>query len=264
MLIERMSISEIRLQNNSELVTYLNVAVTDYEFVKRKIWYEMTDINFNNKYKSDADYEKHCRNSYGMHSRTINSIVHEVKGIMKAYMELKKTELSQLVTKIISYEKKVKKNNDILTKLKPKVTANKATEKELNKYRKAKFSLYHQKNKLNSLNIKYDNLDYQIKHKIYKICFGTKRVFKKQYNLSANNYKTHEKWRNDFRKCRDKNIWLIGSINEKDGNQMCALSYNEETDTFSISLRKIERGNYGKYDTDKYIQYNNFKIKYNK
>ena len=264
MLIERVSISEIRLQNNSELVTYLNAAVTDYELVKRKIWYEMTDINFNNKYKSNADYEKHCRNSYGMHSRTINSIVNEVKGIMKAYMELKKTELSQLATKIISYEKKVKKNNDILTKLKPKVTANKATEKELNKYRRTKFSLYHQKNKLNSFNIKYDNLDYQIKHKIYKICFGTKRVFKKQYNLLANNYKTHEKWRNDFRKCRDKNIWLTGSINEKDGNQMCTLGYNEETDTFSISLRKIERGNYGKYDTDKYIQYNNFKIKYNK
>lgn len=63
-----MSISEIRLQNNSELVTYLNNAVTDYELVKRKIWYEMTDINFNNKYKSDADYEKHCRTIYGMHS----------------------------------------------------------------------------------------------------------------------------------------------------------------------------------------------------
>ena len=69
----------------------------------------MTDINFNNKYKSDADYEKHCRTIYGMHSRTINSIVREVKGIMKAYMELKKTELAQLVTKITAYEKKVKK-----------------------------------------------------------------------------------------------------------------------------------------------------------
>ena len=51
-----MSISEIRLQNNSELVTYLNTAVTDYEFVKRKIWYEMTDINFNNKYKFSFAY----------------------------------------------------------------------------------------------------------------------------------------------------------------------------------------------------------------
>ena len=264
MLIERIVTVETRLQTDSELVNYLNMAVTEYEWVKRKIFYEMTHPLFKQRYKTEAVFEKHCRKTYSLHSRTINSIVNEVKGIMKAYMELKKTELADLNTKIKEQERKVKKTIKELNKLKPKVTKNLVTKKQLNKYRRNKFSLYHQKNKLNRLNIKYKNLDYLITHNIYKICFGTKKLLKKQYNLFDNKYKTHEKWHNDFIKNRDKNIWLTGSINEKDGNQMVALSYNEITDTFNISLRKIEKGDYSKYDKNKYIEYNNFTLKYNK
>ena len=264
MLAERIVTVETRLQTDSKLVNYLNTAVTEYEWVKRKIFYEMTHPLFRQRYKTEAVFEKHCRTIYGMHSRTINSIVNEVKGIIKAFMELKKIELADINTKIKAQERKVKKTIKELNKLKPKVTKNLATKKQLNKYRRNKFSLYHQKNKLNRLNIKYKNLDYRITHNIYKICFGTKKLLKKQYNLSANKYKTHEKWHNDFIKNRDKNIWLTGSINEKDGNQMVALSYDETTDTFNISLRKIEKGDYGKYDKNKYIEYNNFTLKYNK
>ena len=262
--VDRVITVETRLQNDSNLVRYLNVAVTQYELVRRRIWSEMIDPNYKKNYPTDVKFEQHCRLVYGLHSRAINSIVRELRGFKKAYMELKKTELSQLENKIKSQRKKINKSLAILTELKPLVTDNIANEKQLNTYRKYKFSLYYQKNRLNRLNIKYDNLQYQIDKEIYKVCFGTKDLFRRQHLLEENGFKTHTKWYNKFVKNRDKNIWLTGSINEKDGNQMCALLYDEQSDTFSIKFRKIEVGDYGKYDQNKYITYNNINFKHNK
>ena len=263
-IVSRAVTIETRLQNDSNLVRYLNVAVTEYELVKRKIWHEMINSNYKKKFSSDYDFEKHCRAKYGLHSRAINSIIRDIRGQMCAYMELKKTELHDLESKISSYEKKVEKTKENIRKWKSLVIKNLVTDRELRRYRKNKTKLYNQQNKLNRLKQKRDNLQYIIDHKIYKVCFGSKRTLKKQYNLRQTKYKTREKWHNDFVKRRDKNIWLTGSINEKDGNQMVALSYDSETDTFSIKLRKIERGNWSKYDADKYITYDNIKFNYHK
>ena len=263
-IIERVVTVETRLQKDSELVNYLNIAVTEYELVRRRIWSEMIDPEYKKNYPTDVKFEQHCRLIYGLHSRAINSIIRELRGFMKAYMELKKTELKQLKNKIQSQQKKVNKSLAILTELKPLVTGNIASEKQLNTYRQYKFSLYYQKNRLNRLNIKYNNLQYQIDNKIYKVCFGTKDLFRRQHYLEENGFNTHTKWYNTLIKNRDKNIWLSGSVNEKDGNQMCALTYDDTTDTFSIRLRKVERGNYSQYDPDKYITYTNLNFKHNK
>ena len=255
---------ETRLQCNTELTNYLNSTVSMYEQVKRSIWHEMTDKDYNKKYAKESEFAKHCRNKYNLHSRTINSIIHEVKGIMHSYMELKKTELVSVTNKITSQQSRVDKTIKCLDKLKPKVTDNKATDKELNKYRKYKQRLYYQKNRLNRLKIKKQNLEYVIDHKIYNLCFGSKQMFRKQYNLSANNYKTHTKWHNDFVKSRDKNILFLGAYNETLGNQMINLSYDKDTDLFNIKLRKIEKTNNKKGSADNYILCDSIKFSYHK
>lgn len=259
---KRMVTIETRLQNNSELVKYLNTAVTTYEWVKRKIWHEMTNIDYVKNYANDAVFGKHCRAIYGLHSRATNSVINEVRGIMNAYMELKKTELKQVEGKIEIQEERIAKTLEVLNELKPFVTKNIATEKELKRYRKKKFLLYHQKNRLNRLKIKLENLNHIIDKKIYKVCFGSKYMFNKQFNLESNHYKTHIKWHNDFIKSRDKNIWLTGSVNEPNGNGMVSLIYNPELDTFVLKMRKVELGDYSKYDQAKYVTCNSIKINY--
>ena len=263
-MVDRIVTIETRLRCYTELTDYLNEAVTDYERVRRKIWHEMIEPNFKDNYPTDAKFEMHCRLIYGLHSRAINTIVRDVKSEMKRYMRLKETELIQLEAKIIALKKKIIKSIKIIDALKPKVVDNKATDKELSQYRKFKRKLYYQKNRSNKLNNRHNNLQYQIDNKIYSVCYGTKRVFRKQNHMKENHYKTHTKWYNDFVKNRDKNIWLTGSVGEKDGNQMVALSYNEDTDTFSIKLRKIDSGEYGKFDSEKYITYDNITFKHNK
>ena len=238
---DRLITVETRLKPNTDLTNYLNSAVIVYEQAKREIWHQMTNPNYNTKYSKESDFTKDCRKKYDLHSRTINSIIHEVKGLMNSYIELKKTELNTVKQKIIKQEKKITKTKDILDKLKGEVTYNKATEKQLIKYRKNKRTIFNQKRKLNRLKVRKTNLKYIIEHNVYKICFGTRHMLKKQYNLDKNNYKTHIKWHNDFNKCRDKNIYFLGSANETCGNQMINFVFNSETNLFDIKIRKIEK-----------------------
>lgn len=255
---------ETRLQPNSELVTYLNSAVSIYEKTKRKIYHEMTNSDYSKKYKKEAEFTKHCRDTYELHSRTINSIIHEVKGSLNAFIELKKTELSSIEQKIETQTNKINKIIEILNELKPKVTNNEATAKELYKYRKNKYSLYYQKNRLNKLKIRKQNLEYIIEYKVYNICFGSKQMLRKQHNLSNNGYKTRTKWYNDFVKHRDKNILFLGSANETLGNQMTNLFYNKDTDLFEIKVRKIEKTNSKRGSDSNYVIDNNIKFSYHK
>lgn len=231
---------ETRLKSplGSEIREYLDSYVTDYSIIFRRMWQDMTSPDHQKKYPQESKYITKICQTYGILKRTANSINNEIKGRKKAYMELKKTEANQLKIKITAQEEKIEKTTETIQKLKGKVTQNQAGPKELEKYRKAKNSLYHQKNKLNKMKQRLSKLQYIIKNGIYSICFGSKRMFLKQNNLKENGYKTHEKWKNDFVKARDKNIFYLGSSDEACGNQLFHLTYDPSTDRFQAEIRK--------------------------
>jgi len=251
---------ETRLQLNNPLVTYINDYVTEYSKVKREIWQELTDKNHNTRFKSLADYKKYCRGHYNLLGRTINSLIFEVQGIMNSYMELKKIELQSLDIKIANKKKKIAKLKVELDILKYEVARNFRMEVNLHKYHAKKQSLYYQQNKLNKMMQQRDNLDYQITNAIYSLCFGSKELFSKQYRLRENGFKSHLGWYNSFVKNRDKNILYVGSSNETFGNQMFQMTYDRNTDKFTIKLRKEDK--YCKSVEDKYIILDNIDFKY--
>lgn len=80
------------------------------------------------------------------------------------------------------------------------------------------------KNQLNHKKQKLDNLVYQIEHGIYKLCFGTKYLLKRDYN--------------EFIARRDSQLSFVGTKTEKAGNQLLQLSYNRQNNQFDIQLRK--------------------------
>ena len=261
-MISRAVVIETRLNSNSELVTYLKNSINMYSLIYRKIWYEMIKSDFNIKYKNLAEFQKHCRNIYDLHSRTINSIVHEIIAKKNAYMELKKTELKTVNQKIKELRYQIKKCIDYIEKNKPTITKNCATAHQLYLYRKSKRRLFKLQKKLNKCNFCKQNLEYIINNQIYKICFGSKKQFNKQFHLELNHYNTHEKWYNDFIKHRDKNMYFLGAKAEYMGNTMIQLSYNSVSDTFDLQLRKINKPFKG--ETNKYITYPGLTFKYRK
>ena len=198
----------------------------------------MTDPEFGDKYSSLSSYVSHICSDKNLMKRTVNSIRNEIQGRMNALMELKKTELREVSWKAEALEEKISKIKKELDTLKKKAVANTISEKDLRRYRRLKESLYWKLNKLNRLTQKKKSLEYTVSNKIYKMCFGSKRMLNKQHLLEENGYKTREKWHNDFVKTRDKNIFFLGSCDEACGNQMCQMMYDKKSDAFSITIRK--------------------------
>ena len=261
-MVSRVVVIETRLESDSDLVNYLKNSINMYSLIYRKIWYEMIKADFNFKYKNLDEFQKHCRNTYDLHSRTINSIVHEIIAKKSAYMELKKTELRTITQKIKELHYQIEKCIEFIEKNKPIVTLNYATSHQLYLYRKSKRRLFKLQKKLNKYNFCKQNLEYIINNQIYKICFGSKKQFNKQFHLELNHYTTHEKWYNDFVKHRDKNMYFLGAKNESMGNMMIQLSYNSISDTFDLQLRKINKPYNG--EANKYISYSGLSFKYRK
>ena len=255
---------ETRISGKSELANYLNNYVTEYAAVTREMWHDMTSPDFSTKYPKISAYVSHICQKHGLLKRTVNAIRFDVQGRMKSLMELKKTELKQIVIKISMKEDKI---TDIWTQLdvlKPKAVANTLTDEELKKYRNLKMSLYWQKNKLNRLKQRRGKLEYQIANKIYAMCYGSKMMFDKQFRLTENGYKTHEKWHNEFVKARDKNIFYLGSADESFGNQMCWLRYDAVTDSFTLDIRKEYKYCKSNKVCDKYVGIGGLDFKYMK
>lgn len=242
---------ETRLEAVPELTNYCNPFITDYSKIFRIVWQIMTAHDYKTKYAKDSYLITKICTDYNLLKRTVNSIVRDIKGRMNSYMEIKNTELQSILNKLQKVECKVYGLKETINKLKQKVTVNQASEKELATYRKAKQSLYYQQNKLNKLKHKVEKLRNIIDNRIYSIGFGGKQMFRKQFHLAENGYKSHEKWYHDYVRARDKNIYYLGASDESYGNQLLQMTYNSETDDFTLQIRK--ENNYCKDSSDKYI-----------
>ena len=84
-----------------------------------------------------------------------------------------------------------------------------------------------------------------LKHKLKKLeteknagyislCFGSRRLFHKQFHLRENGYNTHADWKRDWQDARSSEIFTLGSKDESGGNQTCTASVSDDG---TISLR---------------------------
>ena len=224
------------------------------------MWQQMSSSDFKVRFVKSSYYITHICNEYGVLKRTANTIYKSIIGKQKALMELKKLELSNTRHKISRVIKDIARYKERINTLKVKVKVNKATERELERYRTLKRGLYKKQGKYNRLKQRADVLDEIITNKKYAMCFGSKKAYKAQWQLGANGYNTRDKWYNDFVKSRDKAIEYLGSADESYGNQMCQLIYDEISSKFSLQLRKEN-----KYVSEnKYLVIDNIDFKYMK
>ena len=225
-----------RLQKNSPLICYMEDYITEYNQIYRYAWQVYTSKTYS--FATDSKFRTHLCEKFGILGRTANSILRDIKGTIEAYLELKKTELQQLERKIEKKQEQVKDLKTVINGLKPKIANNTSTKKQFEKYRIAKQRLYSQQNKLNKMKQQRENVTYQLKEKKISLGFGSKAFFGKQYFLEENGYRSHSGWYHAYEKERDKNVYYLGSNNEKQGNQMFQMSYVEHTDNFAIQVLK--------------------------
>ena len=103
------------------------------------------------------------------------------------------------------------------------------------KHRNLRRSIVAKKSKLNRLKQRKSNIEYQLETEKFKLCFGTKKLAKKN--------------KEQFLTQRDSSMHYVGCKSEVARNQNFQLSYNKKNNQFTIKIRK----DFCNIDSDKYL-----------
>ena len=81
-----------------------------------------------------------------------------------------------------------------------------------------------------------------------RLCFGSKRLWRKQYSLWVNGYGSHEEWLRDWRDARSDEFFVLGSGDESGGCQLCVASISDDGSlTLRVRLPDCLAEAHGKY-----------------
>lgn len=224
-----------RLQKENKLNKYMRLYLSEYSRMYRFVFKELQSERV--KAMPIHKYSSELQQRFNISKRVANTLIRSCKGRFNALKELKQYELSQLRYKIKSTEKGILDLKDFINSQKDNAKHNLLTTRQLQKYRKSKEQLYWRQQRLNKLNQKLNNLENNIKFSKFPLCFGSKRLFKAQYYLEKNDFKSHKEWLKAFRRKRDRNIYFLGSKSETGGNNECYLVYDNVSDNFKLRIR---------------------------
>ena len=81
-----------------------------------------------------------------------------------------------------------------------------------------------------------------------RLCFGSRRLWRKQQHLEANGYGSHEEWLQDWRDARSNEFFVLGSRDETSGCQLCVASIADDgTLILRLRLPDCLANQHGKY-----------------
>ena len=81
--------------------------------------------------------------------------------------------------------------------------------------------VHQKKRRLANLRSQLVGLEADITEGLVRLCFGSKRLWRKQHDLEANGYSSHEEWLQDWRAARGDEFFVLGSRDKTAGCQLC-------------------------------------------
>lgn len=226
-------VTQLHEKNNSDLIKYMESSRHAYAKAVRETFYTIKYDKFDK-----TKYNTYLQHKYNIVKRTAGSIISDAQGRFNSLKELKQYEAKQLEHKISHLENKlipklVEKRNNGSRLLQDGASVS------LTKQRNLRLKIVAKKAKLNRLKQKLNNLNYEIESGKLKLCFGTKRLLKQNYNK--------------FVEQRDSQMGFIGAKEETCCNHNFQLRYNRKSNQFLIKMRK-DFGGYKSVDIkDKFI-----------
>lgn len=137
---------------------------------------------------------------FGITARQFNAVRIELDGKTRSIKERRASLLTESAARIKRAEKVVKK----LTVLAPN-----------------SFKLHQKKRRLATLRARHERMKHDHESEKVRLCFGSKRLFRAQFDLQANGYGSHEAWLADWQRARSEQFFVVGSQDETAGNQTC-------------------------------------------
>ncbi|MBC7340286.1 MAG: IS200/IS605 family element transposase accessory protein TnpB, partial [Firmicutes bacterium] len=86
-----------------------------------------------------------------------------------------------------------------------------------------RFEIHHKKRRLAQLECRLALVEQDLNRVVPRICFGSNRLFRRQFHPEENGYRTHAEWLREWRRARSCQFLCLGSKDEKRGNQTCTL-----------------------------------------
>lgn len=243
--------------------TRQNGIIYKYNKIYRNILGKM--FNNPNYYKDEFGSKGKCKTElmkkYNIPGRMMNSILKQVETEVKKHKEARKSLIEIIKNKVDILESDIELLKDRIKELKPYVISGevKPESKLFKEYTTKKEKKYIKQLKLDRKRQLLKNLNKEVETGVYKYCIGGKNFFKKYRNLELNNYKSHEKWLNEWRSRRNKCVYYLGSGDEPSGNGMSQLTYESDTNSYTLKIRDIR--DYSAKNK-KYINVKGIKFKY--
>lgn len=152
---------------------------------------------------------------FGINARQFNSVHSSIKGKIESLKECHKRHINDISERIKNLEKSLKKLTRQLKSVRPACSLKGKSPRSL-----IKEKIHQKKRKLAALKIKLE----KVKSQTPSLVFGGKKLWKAQFNLKANGYKSHEQWLNDWQDSRSSQLMLVGSKDETNGCQNCQIT----------------------------------------
>lgn len=218
-------------QKNSETFTYQTRLVIDSQAdsILCSMATLLNQVEYNLyadlcKGKTVSELKSFYLKLYKITARHFNSLRVQLEGKIASFKEVQKLQIKEEKLRISSLEKKVK---------------------QLQK-RSDTSRLFHlKKRRLATLRSRVQKKEEDQKLEKTHLCFGSRKLFRKQFALEANNYFSHNEWKKEWTEARSQSFFLIGSKDETSGNQSCVTTFDGKT--FSLKIRLPDALNQGKY-----------------
>ena len=253
---------------NDQILLKNNHAIPIYEYFHQNAQYfgmleRRLFVDLYVRKRSSGDLKKLYCAQYKITARQYNSIKKQLDGRILSKVELLKLYMKELSEKVKNTTKRIHSKEAQKVKLQSTLLKMKGNEtnfhKKVKQYRHIKRSIHQKKRKRYSLTLKLEKLESDFKEGKVRICFGSKDLFQKQFNLEENGL-TFKQWKQEWEAKRSAQFTFIGSKDETFGNQSCTydlenhlrirvFSKDEEVFGNYVTLTNVEFG-YGQENID--------------
>ncbi|MBO0600754.1 IS200/IS605 family accessory protein TnpB-related protein [Sporosarcina sp. E16_3] len=234
----------IVLLDYSEIPVYVYFQQYAKEFgrIERRLF---VDVYVRKKPTNQLKVE-YCAN-YQLTAMQYNSIKNQLDGRVSSKKEVTKLHIEETKEKIYQTRKFLTKKIAQKEKAQNTLVKMRGDEpsflKKVNSYRKLKMAIHQKKRKLHRLQVKMERLECDEKCGVARLCFGSKKLFHKQFHLTENDL-SFEQWKNNWEKARASQFTFIGSKDETYGNQSCTYDLENQ---LRIRVNRKDEGKFGKY-----------------
>ena len=236
---DQTSTYQARVIVTPETETFLDQYTRHYNCVERTLYADMQKSG-----KPAASFKNEYLVKHSITARQFNSIGRNLEGKILSVLELLSLRKQEIKIKL---EKETKALSRLVAKIK---AANKAG----SNCDKAKFSKHQKSRRIAILEDRLAKIEQQETEQDARICFGSRDLFRKQFDLEVNGYADHAEWLQAWQSKRNSQFSLIGSGDESAGCQNCQITGNPDG-TFSIRLRSLSK-------TAEYLSLGNIEFKY--